>query len=172
MPTADGGLSRPSLLFAGDADWGGRARAFGGWRGVGISSPLPGDFGASAPLLLEVFGAGCLLLLRLGTGRHQWELALPARTADWNCRLPPCGADFLFLRVLYDVRIERTDRSLAIVFAMYCYSFFPPRLKDTRVGNSLFLHDINSWSLLGWGLFLRACASGHGPFVITNRDCG
>jgi hypothetical protein len=128
----------------GDADCGGLCAGFGGGRGRrAFPLPLRGDLGARSPPAAGVCGAGVVVLCL--AGRHQWELALPS--ADRGLELSIAAVIvliFLFVRY-YDVRIERTDRSLAIGLCLYsCFR----ALNDTILERYLYGYT-TLWSVLG-----------------------
>ena len=113
-------------------------------------SRYPGIWALARRLLLGC--AGLVLLYSGLAGRHQWKLALPS--ADRGLELSIATVVvliFLFARY-YDVRIERTDRSLAIGLCLYsCFR----ALNDTIADR--FLHGYATlWSLLGMLAFFAS----------------
>jgi hypothetical protein len=113
-------------------------------------SRYPGIWALARRLLLGC--AGLVLLYSGLAGRHQWKLALPS--ADRGLELSIAAVVvliFLFVRY-YGVRIERTDRSLAIGLCLYsCFR----ALNDTIADR--FLHGYATlWSLLGMLAFFAS----------------
>ena len=140
-----GFFSRSSWLFA----WGTQivvacSRALAVAEACGhLLSRYPGIWALARRLLVGC--AGLVLLYSGLAARHQWELALPS--ADRGLELSIAAVivlTFLFVRY-YNVRIERTDRSLAIGLCLYsCFR----ALNDTILERYLYGYA-TLWSVLG-----------------------
>ncbi len=96
--------------------------------------------------------AGLVLLYSGLAARHQWQLAFPS--ADRGLELSIAAVIvllFLFARY-YDVRAERTDRSLAIGLCLYsCFR----ALNDTILERYLYGYD-TLWTILGMLAFFAS----------------
>jgi hypothetical protein len=110
----------------------------------------PGIWALARRILLGC--AGLVLLYSGLAARHQWKLALPS--ADRGLELSIAAVIvilFLFAR-FYEVRPERTDRSMAIGFCLYsCFR----ALNDTILERYLYGYA-TLWSLLGTLAFLAS----------------